>query len=288
MKMRTLLSIGLLLAALTGCAPKPAVWAPVGENIRTPWAETLNPASVHPEYPRPQMIRQEWQSLNGLWDYAVTPSGADEFASIDGQILVPFCLESSLSGVGRKLGADEALWYSKCFSIPRAWKKKNIILHFDAVDWSAEIFVNGQRVGSHTGGYTAFAFDITPYLKNGKQNVTVKVLDATDNDFQPRGKQISHPEGIWYTAVSGIWQSVWIEPVQPQRIERYDCVADIDNGTLTLTVCTQGTTEGDYIEATLIGNGKEQQATLTPGEAAVISVENPRLWSPEDPSMTSG
>ena len=285
MKMRKALSFGLLLAALSGCTPKPAAWVPVGENIRTSWAETLDPTSVHPEYPRPQMIRQEWQSLNGLWDYAVTPAGADQFAAADGQILVPFCLESSLSGVGRKLGADEALWYRKSISIPRTWKKKNVILHFDAVDWSTEVFVNGQRVGSHTGGYTAFAFNITPYLKKGKQEIIVKVLDATDNDFQPRGKQVSHPEGIWYTAVSGIWQSVWMEPVQSERIECYDCLADIDNGTLTLTVGTQGTADGDCIEATLVGDGKEQQATLRPGEAAVIPIENPRLWSLEDPFL---
>ena len=148
------------------------------------------------------MIRKDWKSLNGLWEYAVTSAEGERPQEADGKILVPFCIESSLSGVGRTVSADEALWYNRTFTVPRSWKK--VLLHFDAVDWKSEVWLNGNRLGEHTGGYTAFTFDITPYLVKGKQELVVKVLDGTDNGEQPRGKQVSRPGGIWYTAVTGI------------------------------------------------------------------------------------
>ena len=183
-------------------------WAPAGDRIRTKWAEEVSPANVHPEYPRPQMVRPDWKSLNGLWDYAITPKSSPKPSSFDGKILVPFAVESSLSGVGRTFTADDALWYSTEFTVPSAWKGKRLMLNFDAVDWKADVFVNNVKVGTHTGCYTHFSFDVTPYLKSGANSLVVRVEDGTDNDFQPRGKQVSKPGGIWYTAVSGIWQSV--------------------------------------------------------------------------------
>ena len=164
-------------------------WKPVGDNIRTPWAEQLDPSDPLPEYPRPQMVRADWMNLNGLWDYAITEAGAGTFTA-EGKILVPFAVESSLSGVGRKITKDNALWYERPFTLPKKWKGKNVLLHFGAVDWHAEVYVNDVLVGEHKGGFDPFSFDITPYLKkSGKQILKVKVQDATDNSLQPRGKQ---------------------------------------------------------------------------------------------------
>ena len=178
-----------LCVLLASCAPKTG-WAPAGDHIRTRWAQEVSPSNVHKEYPRPQMVRKDWKSLNGLWDYAVTPSQAAEMPEADGQILVPFCIESALSGVGRRVSAQEALWYRTTFKVP--WKG-SVLLHFDAVDWKAEVWLNGKPLGVHTGGYTAFSFDITDYLVEGPQTLVLKVQDSTDNDTQPRGKQVSNP-----------------------------------------------------------------------------------------------
>ena len=182
----------LLAAAVVGCGKKaaPEAWTPAPIPIQTPWADEVSPENAHPEYPRPQMVREKWASLNGLWDYAVVPAEDPKPKQWDGQILVPFCIESSLSGVGMRVTADQALWYSTTFKVPSAWRKQRVILNFEAVDWSAEVYVNDQLVGHHTGGYTAFSFDVTPFLKGrGKQKLAVKVLDATDNGEQPRGKR---------------------------------------------------------------------------------------------------
>ena len=183
-------------------------WAPVGENIRTPWAEQVDPAAPLPEYPRPQMVRQDWMNLNGLWNYAITDASSESF-DVQGNILVPFAIESSLSGVGKRVSKDEALWYEREFTVPKKWKGKNVLLHFGAVDWQAEVYVNGVLVGEHKGGYDPFSFDVTSALKkSGKQVLRVKVQDATDNSFQPRGKQCIINTSIWYTPVTGIWQTV--------------------------------------------------------------------------------
>ncbi|MBP5332589.1 MAG: beta-galactosidase [Bacteroidales bacterium] len=283
-------AIVALLALLTACAPK-STWAPAGDHIKTRWAAKVSPSDVHPEYPRPQMVRDSWKSLNGLWDYAVTPSEAEQMPEPEGQILVPFCIESSLSGVGRRIGADQALWYSTTFNVP--WKG-SVLLHFDAVDWKAEVWLNGKPLGVHTGGYTAFSFDITDHLVKGPQTLVLKVLDSTDNDTQPRGKQVSNPGGIWYTPVTGIWQSVWMEPVPAAYVKDYKAVADIDASTLTVTPFTQG---GELVKVTL-REGGEGYSTETgkpgkvvasglgePGAEIVLSVPEAKLWSPEHPYL---
>src|SRR5690554_3263488 len=181
-------------------------WQPAGDKIKTPWAEQVNPSNPLPEYPRPQLVREHWLSLNGLWDYAIKDCGNITPTSFDGKILVPFPIESSLSGVMKSVSENQELWYHRTFTFPESWKNKNILLNFGAADWQTDVWVNDIKVGTHKGGYTPFSFNITPYLaKNGQQKIAVKVWDPTDKGFQPRGKQVSDPGGIWYTPVTGIW-----------------------------------------------------------------------------------
>ena len=290
----------LLAAAVIGCGKKAdtGTWAPAEIPIQTPWSAEVSPANAHPEYPRPQMVRAQWASLNGLWDYAVVPAEDPEPKAWDGQILVPFCIESSLSGVGQRVTAEQALWYSTTFKVPRSWKKQRVLLNFEAVDWSAEVFVNDQLVGHHTGGYTAFSFDVTPYLKKrGAQKLVLKVLDATNCGEQPCGKQVTKPSGIWYTPVTGIWQSVWIEPVRSAAVTSYLAVPDVDAGAVDVTVYADGATENDRVEIWLreggVGYSTEEPgetstvafASVEPGKPVRLTVTDPKLWSPESPFL---
>ncbi|MCR5409307.1 MAG: beta-galactosidase [Bacteroidales bacterium] len=239
------------------------------------------------------MIRPKWQSLNGLWDYAITPASLDCPAFFDGQILVPFCPESSLSGVGKRVGPDAALWYRTSFSVPANWKDR-VLLHFDAVDWKAEVWLNGKPLGEHTGGYTAFEYDITDHIAEGEQQLLLKVWDGTDNDRQPRGKQVSTPHGIWYTPVTGIWQSVWLEPVGKTYIKDYNCTSTLA-GSITVIPDIEG--EADAVIVTLYDgaegwdaeNGKTgkriAKAQAEPGQALVLEVPEAKLWSPDHPYL---
>ncbi len=282
MKSKLLLLLSLLISAV----PLWAEWKPAGNKIKTKWAESLDPQNVLPEYPRPIMERKDWNNLNGLWDYAIRSQGEAEPSSFDGQILVPFAVESSLSGVQKSLGKDKELWYKRTFAVPTEWKDKNILLHFGAVDWKADVFVNDVKVGSHTGGYTPFSFDITPYLKDGDQKLVVKVWDPTSDGYQPRGKQVKNPEGIWYTPVSGIWQTVWIEPVSKKYITSVLTTADIDKNRLTLKVTSENTVSADVVEVELKDQGKVvSTAKFASGQAIDLSVPNAKLWSPDSPFL---
>ena len=257
-------------------------WAPVGDRIMTQWGENLDPSEVLPEYPRPQMVRDQWMNLNGLWEYAITPAEAEP-DKMDGNILVPFAVESALSGVGRAVGENEALWYEREFTIPEEWAGQRVQLNFGAVDWKAEVYVDGAFVGEHTGGYAPFSFDVTDMLAKGKKHsLKVKVTDRTDKWFQPRGKQVSQPEGIWYTAVTGIWQTVWMEPVPASHIDSYYAVADIDEGTLAVTV-DAALEDGDVVEVVLLADGAP--VAKAEGREVTLAVPEMRLWSPSDPYL---
>lgn len=263
-----------------------AQWKPAGDKIKTAWAETLDPNNVLPEYPRPIMERKDWKNLNGLWNYAIRPAGQSAPKAFDGEILVPFAVESSLSGVQKTLGKENELWYKRTFSIPSNWKNKNILLHFGAVDWKAEIYLNDIKIGSHTGGFTPFNFDITPYITSGEQTLTVKVWDPTNESYIPRGKQVVSPEGIWYTPVSGIWQTVWLEPVNSKYITGVTPVADIDKNCLRVKVCTENTSASDIVEVTLKANNEIiARAKAVSGESLDIYVPNAKLWTPDSPFL---
>lgn len=199
------------------------------------------------------MERDKWSNLNGHWEYAITESAQPRPTEFDGTILVPFAVKSQLSGVEKRLGKDKALWYRRDFKIPSQWKNQNIILHFGAVDWQADVWVNNIKVGTHKGGFTPFFFDITAAVNtNGKNTIVVRVLDPTDKGFQSRGKQVTKPKGIWYTPVSGIWQTVWLEPVGNIHIKNIRNLPDIDRNTLTVDIeksCTDPSIIGEVIES---------------------------------------
>ncbi len=261
-------------------------WKPAGDKIKTEWANKIDPNKVLPEYPRPLMERQDWQNLNGLWDYAILPSGQAEPTKFDGKVLVPFAVESSLSGVQKSVGEENELWYKRIFTVPAGWKGKNILLHFGAVDWKAEVFINDIKIGTHTGGYTPFCFDITPFVGTGDQKLVVKVWDGTDTGFQPHGKQVKNPNGIWYTPVTGIWQTVWLEPVNEKYIANVKSVPQIDNNRLSVNVCAKNTQAADIIEVKV----KEGTKVITTAKATInqtldLNIPNAKLWSPESPFL---
>lgn len=263
-----------------------AQWKPAGEKIKTEWAAKVDPKHVLPEYPRPIMERNQWKNLNGLWNYAIQEAGKPTPTKYDGQILVPFAVESSLSGVMKDVGAKNELWYNTTFTIASDWKSQNILLHFGAVDWKTEVWLNGVKIGSHTGGYTPFSFDITPFITGKTQQLTVKVWDPSNDGPQPRGKQVKNPEGIWYTPVTGIWQTVWIEPVNKKNITTIKITPNIDENLITFKPEVAGAAHGDLIEVTVYDGAK----TIAIGKASVgenleIVLDNPKLWSPESPFL---
>ena len=276
----------LLIILLFSSVSSFAQWKPAGDKIKTVWAEKIDPNNVLPEYPRPIMERDKWQNLNGLWDYAILPMGQQEPQTFDGKILVPFAVESSLSGVQKELGKEKELWYRRTFTIPSDWKSKNVILHFGAVDWKAEVYLNNIKIGTHTGGYTPFCFDVTPFLTSGNQKLVVKVWDPTSDSSIPRGKQVTNPNGIWYTPVSGIWQTVWLEPVNNKHIVGITPIANIDNNNLKVKVCTKNTESSDIVEVKLKDNNKViASAKGVVGQTLDIAIPNAKLWSPESPFL---
>jgi beta-galactosidase/beta-glucuronidase len=263
-------------------------WKIVPGHITTQWAADVNPSNTLPDYPRPQLQRNEWQNLNGLWQYAILPvSDNNTFpATFQGKILVPFAVESALSGVGKMVGKDKVLWYERDITVPAKRKGKRILLHFGAVDWRSDIYVNGKNIGRHEGGYDPFTFDITDALKKGtNQLLSVRVWDPTDDGPQPHGKQVVKPEGIWYTSVSGIWQTVWLETVSDTYIASTKQTPDLDNKNISVNASVQNMQPGDELSISA-WKGNEKVAEKSGVDTSVtLSIPDPEMWSPSHPFL---
>jgi hypothetical protein len=276
----------IALAALAWACDARAGWQIAHGRLQTPWAAEVSPTNALPDYPRPQLVRADWMNLNGLWDYAITPDTAERPAAYQGAILVPYPVESALSGVMREFAEHRILWYHRTFTVPAGWSGRRLLLRFGAVDWEAKVLLNGSEIGRHRGGYDAFSFDITPAIKaHGVQDLVVEVTDPTEGD-QPRGKQSRKPEGIFYNACSGIWQTVWLEPVPVRGINDLKMVPDLDAGVLRLRVVTSDGRDGWQVEATAQAGGM-QAGSVTGAPNAELSLPlNPvHRWSPDDPFL---
>jgi hypothetical protein len=267
---------------------KSSDWKVKTDKIVTKWANQVNPENVLPEYPRPQMVREKWINLNGLWDYAIVPKEQSDVKNFSGKILVPFPVESALSGVSKTVTPQQKIWYKKAFEIPENWQDKKILLHFDAVDWETNVWVNRKYLGLHKGGYDSFSFDITDALnKRGSQEIKIAVWDPTDTSHQPRGKQSTDPKGFWYTAVSGIWKTVWLEPVEKAgHIESIKLTPDIDENKIRITTSIFNSKEnyrirsvvkdGDKIVGEFFAKANQQYHHV---------ILDAKLWSPQNPFL---
>jgi beta-galactosidase/beta-glucuronidase len=281
---KSILFVSLLIVFKTSFA-QTSDWKIVEGKITTDWAKQVVPDKTLQEYPRPQFVRTTWMNLNGLWDYAIKPKD-QPVNSYDGKILVPFAIESALSGVGRTVGTDNQLWYKRTFVLPSNFKGKNVLINFGAVDWRCEVLINGKSAGKHEGGYDPFSFDITPQLKkSGAQEIVISVWDPSDAGPQPRGKQVKEPKSIWYTPVTGIWQTVWLEAVNPTYVESIKQIPNIDERTLTITSSIKNLQAGDQVRITAIdGNQKVAEEQLTNGQT-ILKLNNIKLWSPSSPFL---
>jgi beta-galactosidase/beta-glucuronidase len=262
-------------------------WSPVPGKIQTRWASDVNPDCPLPEYPRPQMTRDLWLNLNGLWEYAILSGDDIEPQHYQGYILVPFAVESALSGVGKPLQPDQHLWYRRSFLIPDDWKNQRVLLHFGAVDWRAKVWCNGQYVGEHQGGYDPFSFELTTYLRYGTENeLVVCVYDPTSQGRQERGKQTLQPGFVFYTAVSGIWQTVWLEPLPQIFIKEIKLTPHIDPTTLDVQVSLSEVVEDYYVEIQIFEDDSLLAETVgEPGEKINLAAPEAHLWSPEKPTL---
>lgn len=258
-------------------------------HLQSRWAKDVTPDNALKEYPRPSLQRKNWQNLNGLWEYAITDSAVISPDSFDGNILVPYPIESALSGVEKTLMPDKRLWYKRTIQRPATTSSERVMLNFGAVDWQATIFINKKQVGQHSGGYQNFSYDITEFLKKGENEILVKVYDPSDKGPNPHGKQVLNPENIYYTPSSGIWQTVWMEVLPATHISHITSTPDIDNGILKLAIQTVGNPDNTKLEIVASADGKpisesKIQPTVNNG-VATIKVPDSRLWSPDDPFL---
>ena len=263
-------------------------WLPKEPPLKTPWTDKVSPDNALPKYPRPQMTRERWQNLNGVWQFA--GASADEAPpvgqNLSERILVPYPVESALSGIKRY---EDRMWYRRTFTVPDTWQVSNgqrLLLHFEAVDYQTTVWVNGKLVGTHEGGYDSFTFDVTDALKpSGEQEIVVGVYDPTDRGGQPIGKQRINPGSIFYTSTSGIWQTVWMEPVSSAHVERLDMTPDLENATLRITA-RAANAQGKTVVATAYdGRGKVGTVTGPANQELRLPVPNPKLWSPDNPFL---
>lgn len=286
---RTAISLACALVVLMALSSRAAAWEMKQGPMMTPWSESLTPDNALPEYPRPQMVRTAWMNLNGLWDLrkGIKDEAYSNAFEYDKQILVPFPIESALSGVMEK-SDEQVYWYRRTFTLPAEMKNKHILLHFGAVDWETAVYVNGQQVGHHTGGYDPFWFDITSALKSsGEQEVAVYIYDNTGVQGQPTGKQSKNPSICWYTAVSGIWQTVWLEPVEETYVQQLEMEPCLDRSWLSLKVTTSESADASIEAEISDAQGKVvASGTGNPGNVFRLTIEGDvHPWSPDDPYL---
>lgn len=270
-------------------------WQPKKAPVMTRWAKDVSPEKVHSEYPRPQMVREKWVNLNGLWDYQIWDRHAGQPPAPqawDGKILVPFPIESALSGVMKRVPDGGVLFCRRTFATPEMPKDGRLLLHFGACDWATIVTVNGEKIGLHHGGYDPFTFDITDALKpNGEQELVVAVTDSTDGSFHPRGKQVRIPHGIWYTPTTGIWQTVWLEPVPKVSIRSIQIVPDMDAGVVRFRAQCVGANDRHRVQWTIYDNTPGLETNLVgsavagPGEEAMVQIRSVKAWSPDTPFL---
>jgi len=263
------------------------MWNIIDDQIITRWAKDVSPESPLPKYPRPHLRREKWKSLNGLWDFVVVDKDKIQVNKFSGNILVPFPIESALSGIAQKLKPTQRLWYRRSFEVPSSWEDNRIILHFGAVDWEANVWINGHQIGRHRGGYSPFSFDITEHLDFSESNeIKIAVWDPTNKTKVIRGKQTLRPFSIKYTAVSGIWQTVWLEPVPKTYIQSIRLRPDIDNDSLQLQLKVQNPLKEDQYNFIIIDEGAKIVEKTLPFKAPFeFAVPDPKLWSPESPFL---
>jgi len=278
-------TIGALAVLMAG-AYCLADWQPAKGPLTTRWTKLVSPKNALPEYPRPQMVRKQWMNLNGLWSFAITSKDAAEPSAYTEQILVPYPVESALSGVMKHPTEKNSVWYQKTVELPSKWKGQRLLLHFGASDWQTTVWVNGQKVGEHTGCYDPFTFDISDAVKGAEAKITVQVWDPSDTGTQPRGKQTLNPGGCFYTTVTGIWQTVWIEPVPQAYLGSFRLTPNVDTSELKIEPNTVSAPEGATVEATVTSKGQTiSTASLAATKGGSISVPNPTLWSPDKPFL---
>lgn len=278
----TVVAFGLLTAA------RGDDWAPAKGPLMTRWAADVDPEKPLPEYPRPTLVRETWRNLNGLWEYAVTPKDqAQAPNAFAGKILVPFPIESALSGVMKRVSDQERLWYRRTFEVPEEWRAGNVLLHFGAVDWETTVYLNGKELPTHRGGYDGFSFNIAPLLREGAaQELVVSVYDPTSSGTQPRGKQVNDPEGIYYTPITGIWQTVWIEPAPKEWIAGLRITPNVDASTVTVEGIYDRPVTRAELEVVALEEGKEVARGMAHATKPVtLKFDAPKLWSPESPHL---
>ncbi len=283
---KTLINLILVnVCCATGWAAASA-WHPADGPLKTRWAKDVSAERVHPEYPRPQLVRKDWLNLNGVWELDIAAKDAKPGA-YEHRILVPFPVESALSGVMQPVSENDRLWYRRTFEVPEKWLEQRILLNFGAVDFDTTVIVNGKEVGRHRGGYDGFSFDITDALnKVGANELVVAVWDPTDAGTQPRGKQVRKPNGIWYTSTSGIWQTVWLEPVSAAHISDLKITPDVDSSSVTVLPVTTTTLRSAEVEVSLRdGFAEIYRASVAAGGRLILPVHKPKLWSPEHPHL---
>jgi hypothetical protein len=280
---KRLLSMGCLFICSRMVTTAQTGWQMQPVPIQTRWAKEVSPENALKEYPRPQMVRSNWKNLNGLWEYAITQKNAAKPTAFEGKILVPYPLESALSGVKKALQPSQLLWYKKTIRVLASANGEHYLLQFGAVDWQATVFVNGQAAGSHSGGYESFTLDITSLLKKGDNELLIKVYDPTSEGIGPHGKQVLHPANIYYTPTSGIWQTVWMETVPPDYISDLNITPDIDKGILKVIVKAPA---GAAVELTATdGNIIVSKAKGKAGTLIQLKVPNAKWWSPDQPFL---